>query len=160
MFRISVLLIYSTLVLSTSACSDLPDVTTVAESAPISSLSPPLVEIMRGLEADLGQVAHGIWTRNPRHIREAATRIAEHPKVSPTQLSAIKLELASEFGTFVQFDQDVHSAAVELADLSNTSDNIEKLFVIYNRIENGCILCHASFQKRVSNVLVSSTNDN
>ena len=74
------------------------------ETSSTTSANLPLVQIMQGLETDLAEVAHGIWTRDPAAVRLAAIRIAEHPKVPPEQLSAIKLELGDELGSFVLYD--------------------------------------------------------
>lgn len=112
-----------------------------------------LIEIMRGLEADLAEAAHGIWIQDPLIVSQAATRIAEHPKVPEAQLAIIKTALGRDLADFVQFDQLVHSSAVQLADSANASANSAVLFSIYHTIEQGCFSCHASFQQRVSEAL-------
>ena len=112
-----------------------------------------LVEIMEGLEADLADVSHGIWTQDPFIISQAATRIADHPQVPAEQLSVIKMELGSDLANFVRYDQMVHAGAVQLADSANALAAMDVLFSIYHTIEQGCFSCHASYQQRVSEAL-------
>jgi cytochrome c556 len=134
------------------------------QSSEVSSIAPssiapsdlPLVEIMQGLETDLAIVAHGIWTQDQVVIREAATRIAEHPKVTAEQLATIKNALGSEIAMFVQHDQVVHGAAVELVAAVDSSRGNEDLFMIYRKMEQGCMSCHGAFQNRVSEALAKS----
>lgn len=144
-----------TLCLANASCTDSYDTTSDADRMPAESPDIQLIEIMQGLESDLADAAHGIWMQDREIVQSAATRIAEHPKVSEEQLAAIKLELGSEMGVFAQYDEIVHSAAVELAESAGSSENIEELFVVYHRIETGCLNCHSSFQKRISAVLAA-----
>ena len=125
----------------------------VLEAAPSDNA---LVDIMRGLETDLAEVAHGLWTQERQTVKSAAMRIAEHPKVTPDQLAAIKEELGSEMGSFAQFDGIVHDTSIELADAVDAEMGIQELFEIYHRIEVGCISCHATFQTRVSDMLAAA----
>ena len=48
----------------------------------------PLKEIMRGLESDLIDLAHGIWIEDHGLAGDAANRIANHPRVPPEQMAA------------------------------------------------------------------------
>ena len=115
-----------------------------------SELSEPsLIGIMQGLEKNLAEVAHGLWVQDSDLVQEAAARIADHPKIPEHQLVAIKAELGSEMPAFAQFDQVVHSAAVELTE----AVDLAKMFEIYSRMEQGCFSCHAVYQERVSRVL-------
>jgi hypothetical protein len=117
----------------------------------------PLIDIMRGLETDLAGAAHGIWTRDPEAVRMSAIRVAEHPQVTPDQLSTIRDELGSEFGVFAQYDKVVHNTALELATAVDSSSSLANLFAIYLRVEQGCMSCHTAFQKRVSEALIEAT---
>jgi len=147
---------------ATFSCNSTPEEKDVEHQDDVSSSTLPsnlpLLEIMRGLEIDLAVIAHGIWTQDPEAVREAALRIADHPKVTPEQLSAIKRELGSELGGFVQHDQIVHNTAVELVEAADSSKNLPDLFGIYRRIEQGCMSCHTAFQTRVSEALTGSTD--
>jgi len=127
----------------------------VANIAPSDS---SLIGIMRGLEADLAEVAHGLWTQDPQVVKAAAIRIADHPKVTAEQLLVIKQELGAEIGAFVQFDQVVHNSAIDLATAVDSASSIVDMFEIYHRVETGCISCHSAFQTRVSDALVIGSN--
>ena len=122
-----------------------------SESATADRL--PLKEIMGGLEADLANVAHGIWIADSEIVRAAATRIADHPKVLAEQMGVIQTELGTEFPAFVQQDQAVHGAAVELAEASDAIDATAESFEIYLRLQQGCVSCHTAFRARVTEAL-------
>jgi len=154
MSRVFVLVTFVTLLLS--SCADQAEQSSESAYVAEKESDHSLVEIMQALETDLAEVAHGIWTQDFTIMAAAATRIANHPKVSAEQLSVIKAELGEEIGAFVQFDQIVHSSAVELADSASENANIADLFRIYHTIETGCYSCHAAFQERVSGVLSAS----
>jgi len=113
MSRLFIVVTFIALVLS--SCTEQPNQSLESELLVEREVNPSLAEIMQGLEADLAEVTHGIWTQDLDIITEAATRIAEHPKISAEQLSLIKAELGEEIGSFVQIDQVVHSNAFELA---------------------------------------------
>lgn len=116
----------------------------------------PLREIMRGLEADLAAVAHGIWTEDHEAVRTAAKRIAEHPKVSPEQVAAIQAALGGEFSAFVQHDQAVHGAAMSLVGAVDSSPTTSELFSVFTRVQQGCMSCHSGFRSRVAEALTGA----
>jgi hypothetical protein len=113
----------------------------------------PLKEIMRGLETDLADLAHGIWTEDPAVSGAAARRIALHPKVIPEQMAAIQASLMDEFPAFVQQDLGVHDAAVGFAEAARPPVGTAELFAIYLRIQQGCMSCHSAFRARVTEAL-------
>ena len=161
MHRALILVIPITIIgFATFSCREVPREVAVNPDDASSAALPsnlPLVEVMRGLESDLANVAHGIWTRDPEAVRVAAIRIAEHPKVAPEQVSIIRRELEREFVVFAQHDQVVHKTAVDLAAAVDSSSNLLGLFEIYRRIEQGCMSCHNAFQTRVSEALDETT---
>ncbi len=116
----------------------------------------PLREIMRGLEADLAAVAHGIWTEDHEAVRTAAKRIAEHPKVIPEQVAAIQAALGGEFPAFVQHDQAVHGAAMDLVEAVDSSRTTSELFTVFTRVQQGCMSCHSGFRSRVAEALTGA----
>jgi len=113
----------------------------------------PLKEIMRALEADLTEVAHGIWTEDHQAVRAGAGRIADHPRVTPRQMGAIQTTLADEFPGFVQQDQAVHNTAVQLVEAVDAAQATGDLFRIYLRMQQGCMSCHTAFRARVIEAL-------
>jgi len=116
----------------------------------------PLKEIMRGLETDLADLAHGIWIEDPAVSGAAARRIALHPKVIPEQMTAIQASLMDEFPAFVQQDLGVHDAAVGFAEAARASVATADLFPAYLQIQQGCMACHAIYRTRVSEALKGS----
>lgn len=123
-----------------------PEVT--AEVTAVANL--PLKDIMQGLEGDLATLAHGLWIEDREVVRQAAGRIADHPKIIPTQMVAIQAALGSGFPTFVAHDQDVHQAALALAEAADSMMSVPELFDGYLRIQRGCFSCHMAFRSRVS----------
>jgi hypothetical protein len=111
---------------------------------------------MRGLESDLADLAHGFWIEDHGIVRDAALRIADHPRVPPEQLTAIQAALVDEFPSFVQQDQGVHDLAVALADDAGSSVPTQDLFAGYLQIQQGCMSCHTAFRGRVSEALVDT----
>ena len=145
------------LAVTATACQEPPRAETeLGEPTPLESASAArlqLKEIMRGLETDLASVAHGIWIADHEVVRAAARRIADHPKVIPEQMSAIQTALGDEFPAFVQKDQAVHNAAVELARAADSRPVTAESFDIYLRMQQGCMSCHAAFRARVTEAL-------
>ena len=113
----------------------------------------PLKDIMRGLEGDIATLAHGIWVEDQEVIRQAARRIADHPRVIPTQMVAIQAALGSDFPSFVGHDQEVHKAALALAEAADSMIAVSDVFDGYLRIQRGCLSCHIAFRARVSEAL-------
>ena len=71
---------------------------------------------MQGLEADMAAGAHGLWIEDRAIVEAAARRIAEHPRVTPEQMSIIQATLGEGFAAFARHDRDVHDAAVAFAE--------------------------------------------
>jgi hypothetical protein len=123
---------------------------------PTASADPanlPLKEIMRGLESDLVDLAHGIWTDNPKAAGAAARRIASHPRVTPEEMATIQASLKDEFPPFAQMDLKAHDTAVAFADAAEALPPTSELFSGYLQIQQGCMACHANYRTRVSEAL-------
>lgn len=112
---------------------------------------PTLKSIMQGLEEDMVDLAHGIWIADREAVRVAAQGVADHPRVTPGQMATIQAELGDEFPLFVQQDQGVHAAAVELTSAAQAND--ADLLPVFVRIQEGCVGCHSRFRERVSEAL-------
>ena len=137
-----------------ASCGE-PPATETDDPAPTGSevISPanlPLKAIMQGLEGDLATLAHGIWVEDQEVVRQAARRIADHPKVLPTQAAALQTALGGDFPDFVAFDQEVHKAALALAEAAESRMVVSDVFDGYLRIQRGCLSCHLAFRARVS----------
>jgi hypothetical protein len=147
-----------TLLAVATACGPAPQSDeTPAGTAPEASAVPPaapgsLKAIMQGLEADLANVAHGIWAEDAEAVGAAAGRVADHPRVTPEQMAVIQATLGEDFAAFVQYDQAVHRASVALAEGAAGATAVEHLSGL-QRIQQGCVSCHSAFRTRVSAAL-------
>lgn len=83
-------------------------------------------------------------------IAAASRRVADHPKVTSEDRTAIQTSIGQEFAAFVAFDQDVHAAAIELVDAATDGATIADLLATYVRIQDGCVGCHDRFRARVT----------
>ena len=109
---------------------------------------------MGGLEADLAQVAQGLWREDAAAVKAAADRVADHPHVIPEQMAAIRAVLENEFAAFAAMDGRVHDAAVALAAAAaDSSSPTMDLFDAYVGLQEGCVACHTKFRSSVSEAL-------
>jgi cytochrome c556 len=127
-----------------------PEVTAEVTGDVAAAANLPLKEIMQGLEGDLATLAHGLWIEDREVVRQAAGRIADHPRVIPTQMVSIQTALGSSFPSFVAHDQNVHQAALALAEAADSMMSVSELFDGYLRIQRGCLSCHMAFRAPVS----------
>lgn len=128
---------------------------TSVESAPASPSAQPgsLKAIMRVLASDVAGLAMGIWLEEPTLVRDAAQRIADHPRVPAEQLAVIQAELGQQFAAFVQYDQQVHDASVQLAGLAAASSSSDEWLRVAIRIQTDCVACHSTFRASLVPVL-------
>ncbi|GMV04640.1 MAG: hypothetical protein AMXMBFR53_09200 [Gemmatimonadota bacterium] len=123
------------------------------------SAPPTLVDIMRGLDADMAAVAHGLWTADVPAIAAAARKVADHPKVTPETAAAIQSALGAEFGDFAAYDHQVHDAATRLSEIAQDGEGqLDVLLAGYQGIQEGCVACHTQFRARVSAALGSGAD--
>ena len=114
-----------------------------------------LKSIMQDLQSDSALIVEGLMVGNFEIIDDAATRIADHPRIPPPQVALVAAELGSEMPNFKQLDTLVHdlalsiSAAAREADTASITDNYKKML-------EGCLACHASYRQRVARVLDSN----
>lgn len=107
---------------------------------------------MVGLSQDMSRIATGLWHEDYDLMEQGGTAIANHPKIPPAQIADIKEALGNEFETFVQYDQTVHTSAVELAEAAAAND-LSGVLDAYRRVQNGCIGCHTAYRDRLRPVL-------
>ncbi len=125
-----------------------------AEMVPVTNL--PLKTIMQDLETDLSELAHGVWMDDGDVVRQAAGRIADHPKVVPSQMALLQGALGADFPNFVAHDQEVHQAAVALAEEGPLSQG--ERFDGLLRIQRGCLACHEAYRDLASEALAEEGN--
>jgi hypothetical protein len=121
------------------------------EGAPL-----PLRLIMQGLSSDMARLAEGLWVGDRATVASAASRVAEHPRVTPEQMGVIQSLLGTEFSLFVGHDGRVHDAALALSRDAGANAPLEELLRGFVEVQQGCIGCHAAFQERVSSALAAA----
>ena len=121
----------------------LPIVPALAQETPDS-----LLDIMRQLDADTITLTSSLMTENWSAVRTSAEAIADHPKVPMGERVRILSELGSEAPAFRGFDEQVHDAAVGIADAADRRD-LTDAGERYGEMIDGCIACHSQFRDRV-----------
>lgn len=74
--------------------------------------------------------------------------IADHPRVPPAEMTAIREALGSRFDQFVGFHQAVHETAVELVGAAERRA-MGGVLELYRRLQTGCLSCHIAFRDEV-----------
>lgn len=137
------------------------DADPIAATTPASSdtaSEPSLLAIMLGLEADMADVARGIWRSDARSIAAAATDIADHPKIPAEGRATIARTLGAEMSDFAALDRDVHDAAVRLRESAEAED-FEAALDAWQTAQDGCAECHRRFRDRLRPLLSGATTD-
>ena len=115
----------------------------------------PLRFLMVGLGQDMSRISDGLWHEDYEMIRQGARGVADHPRVMPKEMAAIKAALEGRFESFVGFDQLVHHTADELAEAAEMRD-MQRVLDLQSRLQQGCISCHAAFRSEVRQALYGS----
>lgn len=124
-----------------------------APPAPSDTLQTrPLRFLMVGLGQDMSRISDGLWHDDYEMIRQGARGVADHPRVPPEEMAAIKAALQERFEQFVGFDRQVHHTADELADAAAQHD-MRRVLALQNRLQQGCISCHSAFRDEVRKAL-------
>lgn len=111
-----------------------------------------LRKIMQDLQSDTALIVEGLLVDSFETIDDAATRIADHPRIPPAQVALVAAELGPEMPGFKRLDVLVHDLALSIsaaaleADAAAVAENYKKML-------DGCLACHASYRQRVSKVL-------
>lgn len=113
---------------------------------------PSLKEIMQGLREDLVAITDGLLLDDFDRIAQGATGIAGHAPISTPEAKRIAAALGPDMPAFKQFDAEVHTLSVAIASAAREV-NREAVIVDYQRMVNGCLVCHAAFKNRVAEVL-------
>ena len=129
-----------------------PPVLQDAPAAPDTVETKPLRLLMVGLAQDMARINTGLWHEDYDLIRQGASNIANHPRISPEQMKQIKGALGTEFENFVQFDKVVHGNANELVRAAEAR-NWSEVLTTYTKIRDGCLGCHTAYRDRLRPVL-------
>lgn len=108
----------------------------------------PLKILMVALGQDMSRINDGLWHEDYEMIRTGAQAIADHPRVPPEQMAAIREALGPRFPQFVGFDQQVHGTAVEIVGSAEKRSMVDVIDA-YGRIQHGCTSCHTAFRDEV-----------
>jgi hypothetical protein len=148
-FAIGAILVSMTLLLSFGAPADVHPT-----AAPHSEEAVPrkLRSLMTGLSIEMQRIQAGLWLEDFLMIEEGARAIAQHPRITPEEIQAIRQALGDEFEAFVQFDVRVHDEALEVAKAAE-GKNLALILRHYSRIQQGCLACHAGYRVRVQKAL-------
>lgn len=115
---------------------------------PDPSQTRPLKYLMVALGQDMNRVNDGLWHGDFEMVWLGAHAIADHPKVPPEQVAAIREALGDGFQEFVRWDQAVHNSALEMAQAAGRED-VGATLDAYRALQMGCISCHSAFRDQV-----------
>lgn len=104
--------------------------------------------IMQQLAADFAGLSQALWMQNLPQVQRHAEAIAEHPHVAPEEMQRIQSILGGEMARFVSYDEQVHDAAVRLAEAAAQGETDEVLSEL-NEVQRGCVACHSEFRERL-----------
>ena len=111
-----------------------------------------LKEIMQGLRNNLIEISDGLLTDDFMLVKQGATSIAEHPRVSPAEIKLVASALGPEMAAYKQLDTVVHDLSLEISDAAKALDG-DAANSGFLRLIEGCLDCHRSYQERVAAVL-------
>lgn len=112
----------------------------------------PLRILMVALGQDMSRISDGIWHEDYVMIQDGARAIADHPRITPDEMAAIKAALGERFESFVHFDRVVHATADEMAEAA-ARHNMGRILEESVKLQRNCVSCHAVFRKEVREAL-------
>lgn len=113
-----------------------------------SPSSPTLLAIMRDLGQETRRVTAALLVEDYETMASAANTIADHPKPSASERTAILKLLGPRAGEFREYDERVHNAALELATAAG-NHQVDSAVASYNKVIENCVACHASFRDEI-----------
>jgi len=123
---------------------------TPKESLTIEKKDTSLKTIMQLLMLDMQTIDVGIWYENYQTIRSGAENIVNHPKIPVEERERIKAILGqNNMKAFAAYDQLVHDHADSLVKEAE-AEEMELILKRYNIIQKGCVDCHTSFRKPIT----------
>jgi len=114
-----------------------------------------LKQIMQDLQNDTALIVEGLLVDDFQTVASAAARVANHPRIPPSQVALVAAELGSEMPTFKQYDTLVHDLALSIGSAAEEGDSTS-IADKYQKMLDGCLACHASYRERVTAVLDSN----
>ena len=129
-----------------------PEASDGTQVAPPDTLTRPLRLLMVGLGQDMSRVNDGIWHEDFRMIQQAADAIANHPRISPEEMVAIKNALGNRFAMFVGHDRMVHDTATRLATAA-TQESMIDVMRYHSELTQFCVACHTNYRAEVRSAL-------
>ncbi|MFT5145209.1 MAG: hypothetical protein ACI80V_002907 [Rhodothermales bacterium] len=112
----------------------------------------PLRFLMVGLGQDMSRLSDGLWHEDFQMIEAAARGIAEHPRITPPEVAAIKAALGGGFEQFVAIDGMVHDTATELAEAA-VERNQGRVMELQGKLMQACVACHSGYREDVRQAL-------
>jgi len=104
-----------------------------------------LMQIMHDLALQINRIQFGIFTNNRLMIEEGARGITSHPAPKGGLKPYLKKNVDDIKAMAPSIDQDVHKAAMELADAAKTSTMLD-IQERTNSIAKACVGCHEMFR--------------
>ena len=111
-----------------------------------------LKDVMQGLHKNMENTTYGIIMEDYDLIEKSAQAIATHPTPAPEILKKIVAHLGTEMPKFKGFDLQVHDTALELKKAA-IEQNTEALLKLHNEVLSGCVGCHQSYRKPITDLL-------
>ena len=108
----------------------------------------PIRLLMVELGQDMNRINDGLWHEDYRMIRQGASAIADHPRITANEMAAIKSALTERFEAFVEIDRHVHQTAVTMANAADGKD-LAAIMEAYSTLQRACVSCHAAFRDEV-----------
>ena len=112
----------------------------------------PLRFLMVGLGQDMSRLSDGIWHDDYQMMEAAARGVADHPRITPEEVQAIKTALGQGFPQFVAIDGVVHNTATELAEAA-AERNLGRVLELQSALVQACVACHAGYREDVRQAL-------
>jgi hypothetical protein len=108
----------------------------------------PLRFLMTSLGQDMSRVGDGLWREDFTMVEKAAVDIADHPRITPNEVAAIRAALESGFQQFVAIDKVVHQTASQLARAA-AQKNLARVLELQGRLQQACVACHTAYRADV-----------
>ncbi len=129
-----------------------PSPSSASPPRPQPDTTKPLRPLMVELAQDMDRIATGLWHEDYDLIRQGARNIAQHPKISPSQIATLKKALGPQFQTFVKYDKHVHHTATKLVEAAEARD-WSTILTLHEQLKRGCVTCHTAYRDTVRTVL-------
>jgi len=119
-------------------------------TAPAQGAAEPgqIKSIMGELGADMGALQAGLWIEDFEMMEASALKIANHPKISPSEKERLKKTLGPDMAAFGAMDKVVHEGALRVAEFAKLRD-LPKVVKELSTLQGNCVACHSQFRARL-----------